>query len=125
MKNKHHIKCGRHSGFSWCCILWYITIWPLILKYSKWQNGLIWYHKLIRHYRPKNKIYDLIIKYDYTQNKVIGCRKIEIGDWSMIPCPIHLITRHRSQIYTCFCLAWDPAIKAKVLKEHPELCVKD
>jgi hypothetical protein len=28
----YDILYGRHSGFRWCCILFYVTIWPSVLK---------------------------------------------------------------------------------------------
>lgn len=123
------IKCGRHSGFSWCCVLWYILPWKLVLRYSKWDDNNTWYHKLMDKRPPRTKMTDLRLSgkegKTYDDYTITGYRKITISDYGMIPCPLHLWRRKRNQVLTCFCGSeWLPEVKAKVLKEHPELCVK-
>jgi hypothetical protein len=41
----HHCKCGWHSGFKLCCILWWLLFWPFFTKerrdnYRKMANTL-------------------------------------------------------------------------------------
>ena len=124
------IICGHHSGFAWCCLLWFILPWKLILKYAKWDNNNTWYHKWMDRRQPRTKMQDILVK---TKNDstakygfwIVSWRKAEISDWGMIPCPLHLLLRRRTQVYTCFCGdAWTEEAKSSVLKLHPELCVK-
>ena len=127
---KDEIRCGRHSGFAWCCLLWYILPWKLILKYAKWDESYTWYHKWMDRRQPKNKMPDISIKTESDPTakygfRVISWRKRDVSDWGMIPCPLHLLLRRRTQVYTCFCGGqWKPEVKTSLLAAHPELCVK-
>ena len=119
-------ECGLHSGFSLCCVLWYITAWMFILRHSKWINNKTWYHRLMDRRPPRKTIQHIHTharKETGYQLEYVGVKTLR--DWGMIPCPLHLLLRRREQIYNCFCPNWLEGSKDKVLKEHPELCAHD
>lgn len=120
-------KCGWHSGFPLCCILFYIVPWKLILKYAKWHpNTYTFYHRWMERRAPLTDIPDLHMEGEFRNNYfyTTGYKRIVHSGWGMIPCPLHILRRRRGIVKTCFCGAWDPEVKAKVLKEYPELCTK-
>lgn len=39
----HDWRCGHHSGFPTCCVIWFVTTWRLI-SYWPWAN--LMYHRL-------------------------------------------------------------------------------
>lgn len=129
MKNRliDQIRCGWHSGFPLCCILWYLLPWKLVLRFAKWEDNATFYHRALDRRPPIGDIPDLSLKGKWVDNNflVTGYRLVKHKDWGMIPCPMHLLLRRRGIVKTCFCGAWTPEVKAKVLKEHPKLCVKE
>lgn len=125
---KDEIRCGRHSGFAWCCLLWYILPWKLILKYAKWDEKYTWYHKWMDARQPKKPMPDIAVKTENDTSpqgfSIVSWRYTTDTGWGMIPCPLHLLLRRRTQVYTCFCPNWKPEVKASLLAAHPELCAK-
>lgn len=128
-KTLGEIHCGRHSGFSPCCILWFITGWKLVLRYAKWDSDTYtWYHRLMDRRLPDTAMHDIIV-FGETYGPgdddwhITKYRRICLDSWTMIPCPLCLWRRRRAQVLTCFCPKWKPETKAAVLKEYPELCV--
>lgn len=121
------VRCGWHSGFSLCCIMWYLFPWKLILKYAKWEDGGTFYHKWMDRRPPNTVVNDLILDGELRENGfyVNNWTKVSLKDWGMIPCPFHLIGRKRKTVLTCFCLDWEPEMKELALSSCPELCVKE
>lgn len=141
---RSEIKCGRHSGFSWCCILWFILPWKIILTHFSPKKIVVYdalgvqhevwpvdyqnfYHKLMSSRQPKSDMPDLKIEWDpdATNACITGFKYIRVQDWGMIPCPFHLWRRKRSTVITCFCNnKWEAETKARAVREYPDLCVK-
>jgi len=124
------IKCGRHSGFAWCCVLWFILPWKLLIKYGKWNNNSIFYHRWMDVRQPISDMPDLRVKGIYTKPNNTGYRindfsYTRVKDWGMIPCPLHLLLRKRNTVLTCWCNgSWTEEAKTRALKEYPKVCAK-
>jgi len=77
----YSLKCGLHSGFPWCCILWFVFIWwPFMVsnlpnflgkRYQKW-------------YRSRYKAFG-----------VFGPQRI--------PCPFCALIRREAKVIKCDC----------------------
>ena len=40
------VRCGRHSGFPRCCVLWYVTVWQFVLLDR--SEGFIYRYRYLR-----------------------------------------------------------------------------
>jgi hypothetical protein len=101
-------RCGKHSGFPVCCILWYMYIWDRI--YVRWFDD-------IGNVIPKYK-YSFARLYGMLLDRIIGWRKIThsfvngydgmfIRDWpgyGRIPCPFCLFfSKKKHNVLPCDC----------------------
>ena len=73
-----HIRCGLHSRIPWCCILWFITYWNVILLVKKLN---LWYIRITSKPMEGNPY-----------------------GWEYIPCPLCLIMkRNMGRTLRCKC----------------------
>lgn len=85
MKNLiKHIKCGRHSGFSLCCIAWYVMIWNNKLTGNPCDRGV-------------NVLYTT--KQHTWKAKYLKLKNIDL--FGYVPCPICLYRKKVKSVYSC------------------------
>jgi hypothetical protein len=108
MFNSPTFKCGRHSGFPICCILWYIYIWiPLFVRHDdpKYNSSFTqWYHKI------KNKIVrrrNITHTVAFPGDNLINYDGILVENWpgyGRIPCPFCLLfSKKHHNVLPCDC----------------------
>lgn len=103
---KHHVKCGLHSGFPLCCIMfWLCCYYPCkpinsiqIINKIKQANGTIKYiqtgkYKPIGHISFKNWIMHNFRHFYYENNP----------GWGYVPCPLCMIRNNQKKVQKCSC----------------------
>jgi hypothetical protein len=101
--NSPMFKCGHHSGFPLCCILFYMYVWSPSYVMNYWDD-------------PKHK-YSFTNMYSFIKDKVVAWRKPtytftnaydgvlienEIG-FGRMPCPFCLFFSNKTVVQPCNC----------------------
>lgn len=87
---KLHIKCGLHSGFPICCVLWFVFVIIPIFGWMKSDNIFLQIrNKFIFWVEQKRKV-GLLINLSYQDHITKEIYKKQIYSFGRIPCPICL-----------------------------------
>ena len=102
MKNlKENIICGNHSGFPYCCILYYAFFWKLLFKGNKFRNKLCkLFHKYYSNFLHEEEYF----------------RKSYRTGAGYVKCPMCVLSGYTVYVKICACSGIPMKEKIKLYK---------
>lgn len=99
---RDNIICGRHSGFPWCCVMFYTFIWEPLFQLDKEQKYTKYYTELSMWSAKKRNVLAKIKARVVDSDEVVD---IEYPLFNRVVCPFCLVFTRQSSYIECNCTA--------------------